>query len=444
MADSRNSRSPEAALARDVAAVLAAAGVGVGQRLCLGFSGGVDSSVLLHLLAGLRPRFGFELVAAHVHHGLSPDADAWQRACAAQCAALGVPLHAFRVTVARGDPAGLEAAARAARRAALAQVDCDWLVSAHHQDDQAETVLFRLLRGTGLRGAAAMAPIEPGRPGRLRPLLAVRRADIVACAEAHGLSWVEDESNADVRHARNFLRHRIFPALETTFPGAVPALTRAAEHFREADELLDALAAQDAAVCGEPLAREALLALPDARLRNLLRWCVRRQGGEAPARARLVEAVRQLRAAARDHPLHLCLGATMCCAYRDVVWVEPGLADAPARAVAWRGEAELAWGAGRVRFEATRGGGLRRAALARATVCELVPRWPGLAMRQGAGRPRRSFKNLCQEAGIPAWLRPHLPVLRVDGAAAWIGELGVAAEFACAPDEEGVSAAWLR
>jgi len=445
MAGTRNSRSPEAALAAAVAAVLSAAGVGAGQRLCLALSGGVDSSLLLHLLAGLRAQFGFELAAAHVHHGLSPNADAWQRACAAQCAAAGIVLHAFRVEVARDDPAGLEAAARTARRAALSRVDCDWLVTGHHQDDQAETLLFRLVRGTGLRGAGAMAAIEPARPGRLRPLLAVRRADIVACAQALHLAWVEDESNADPRHARNYLRHHVLPVVEAAFPGAVPALARAAGHFREADELLDALAAQDAAACGGvTLARDALLALPDARLRNLLRWCVRRHGAEAPARARLVEAVRQLRAAAPEHPLHVALGALACCMYRGQVWLEPALVQAPARALAWHGEDELAWDGGRVRFEPVTGAGLSRAALARATACELAPRWAGLGMRQGARRPRRSFKNLCQEAGIPAWLRPRLPVLRVDGEAAWIGEIGVAAQFACAADEAGILPVWLR
>jgi tRNA(Ile)-lysidine synthase len=140
----------------------------------------------------------------------------------------------------------------------------------------------------------------------------------------------------------------------------------------------------------------------------------------------------------------LSLGAFVCCAYRDLVWLESESADVPVGALAWNGEEALAWGAGWVRFEATAGAGLSRAALARATVRELVPRWPGLAMRQAAGRPRRSFKNLCQEAGIPAWLRPHLPVLRVDGEAAWIGEIGVAGEFACGADEAGVTPVWSR
>ncbi|MCK9988706.1 MAG: tRNA(Ile)-lysidine synthase [Azoarcus sp.] len=424
--------------------MLAAAGVAPGETLCVALSGGVDSTVLLHILARLRGRCGFTLAAAHVHHGLSPNADAWLAACRASCETLGVAFHPFRVHVRRDDPAGPEAAARAARHAALAGVPCDWLAFGHHQDDQAETLLFRLLRGAGVRGAGAMADVEPGTPGRLRPLLGLRRAQIVAYARTRGLAWVEDESNADERYARNLLRHRVMPVLEEAFPAAVPLLARAGAQFREADGLLRDLARLDEAACGGAmLERAQLLLLSDERVRNLLRWRIRAMGLEAPARARLVEAVRQLRAAP-EQALRLPLGAVACCAYRGRLWLEPEGGRAVPEAAVWHGEAELPWGAGRVVFAAAVGEGLSRAVLDRAEEVVLGPRWAGLALREGVGRPRRSFKNLCQEAGIPAWLRDGLPVLRVDGAAAWIGEVGVAAEFRCAPGEPGVVPVWRR
>lgn len=445
MAASRNRTPPEARLAEAVAGVLAAAGVAPGQAVCVALSGGVDSILLLHVLAALRQEKGFALAAAHVHHGLSPNADAWLAFCERLCAGQGIPFHAFREHVERDHPAGPEAAAREVRHAALARVPCDWLAFGHHQDDQAETLLFRLLRGTGLRGAGAMSAVEAGSPGRLRPLLGVRRADILAGAAAAGLEWVEDESNADPRYTRNLLRHRIFPLIEDAFPAAVPALARASAHFREADELLDDLAALDQAACGGlPLERAALLALSDERVRNLLRWQIRGMGLEAPARARLVEAVRQMRAAA-DQALYLPLDRVACCAYRGQVWLEAEAAENSSMVLLrWRGETELPWGGGVVRFDAVTGAGLSRAALARAGEVALTVRWPALALRQGVGRPRRSFKNLCQEAGIPAWLRSRLPVLRVDGEAAWVAEIGVAAEFRCAPDEAGVLPVWRR
>ncbi|WP_332672883.1 tRNA lysidine(34) synthetase TilS [Aromatoleum sp.] len=443
MAGTRNRTPPDARLTEAVAHVLQTAGVAPRQTLCVAFSGGVDSTVLLHLLAGLRGRFGFELAAAHVHHGLSTNADAWLACCARQCAALGVPFHPFHVAVPRDHPAGLEAAARELRHAALSRVACEWLVFGHHLDDQAETMLFRLLRGTGLRGAGAMRAIDGGTPGWLRPLLGVRRSDIVRFAQAALLDWVEDESNADPGFARNFLRHRVLPLAAEAFPGAVPALARAADHFREAGELLDDLAALDAAACGEDsLVRERVLDLPDARLRNLLRYRIRSMGYDAPPRARLVEAVRQLRDAG-ERPLFLPLGALNCCAYRGEVWLEAGFDGGAAEPVAWRGERSLSWGSGEVRFEPAIGAGIGRAAL-EAREAVLMPRWPGLTLREAVERPRRTFKNLCQEAGIPAWLRPRLPVLRVGGEAAWIAEIGVAAEFRCAPGEEGVLPAWRR
>ncbi|MDR1462862.1 MAG: tRNA lysidine(34) synthetase TilS, partial [Azoarcus sp.] len=172
-------RSGAETLVQSVAEALAGAGVGERHRLCCALSGGVDSVALLDALDALRERFGFALEAAHVHHGLSPSADEWQAFCANLCGARGIFLHVFRVDVERAHPDGLEAAARAARHAALSRVACDWLALGHHRDDQAETVLFRLLRGAGVRGAAAMAAVEPpgapGQTGRLRPLLALGR-----------------------------------------------------------------------------------------------------------------------------------------------------------------------------------------------------------------------------------------------------------------------------
>ncbi|WP_050417293.1 tRNA lysidine(34) synthetase TilS [Azoarcus sp. CIB] len=444
MAATRNRTPPDPVAEGAVAAVLAAAGVAPGETVCVALSGGVDSTVLLHILARLRGRGGFALAAAHVHHSLSPNADAWLGACRTSCDGLGVAFHPYRVQVRRDDPAGPEAAARAARHAALARVPCDWLAFGHHQDDQAETLMFRLLRGAGVRGAGAMADVDPGTPGRLRPLLGLRRAQIVAYARAHGLTWVEDESNTDERYTRNLLRHRVMPVLEAAFPGAVPVLARAGAQFREADGLLGDLARLDEAACGGAmLERAKLLLLSDERVRNLLRWRIRAMGLEAPVRARLVEAVRQLRAAP-ERALRLPLGAVVCCAYRGRLWLEPeGGMPAPEVSV-WYGEAELPWGTGGVVFVEAVGEGLSRAALERAREVVLGRRWAGLSLREGVGRPRRSFKNLCQEAGIPAWLRDGLPVLRVDGVAAWVGEVGVAAEFLCAPGEPGVVPVWRR
>lgn len=429
-----------------VAGVLAEAGVGPGSRLCCCLSGGVDSVVLLQVLCELRPRLGFELLAAHVHHGLSPNSDQWLAFCRRHCAQRDISFLPLRVSVPRDDPHGLEAAARAARHTVLADVACDWLVFGHHQDDQAETLLFRLFRGTGVRGAAAMASIERASghraPGRLRPLLGLRRAQIAAWAAARGLTWVEDESNADLRFSRNGIRHRVLPAIERRFPSAVPAMARAAEHFREASGLLDELAAIDGEACGGAvLERDALLELGDERIANLLRWQVRLRGAQAPARARLVETVRQLREAGPSKPLRMSFSDLACCVYRGRVWLEPAVPPA-VRPVSWHGEAALPWAGGRVEFHRVSGAGISRLRLAGVASMRLTARAGGLRLRLEQGRPSRSFKNLCQEAGVPAWLRERLPILEVDGAVAWVGGIGVASEFGCAAGEEGIEPRW--
>src|SRR5574338_209688 len=355
MAVSRNRLSPDSPddLPGGVLASLKAAAVGPGTRLCVGLSGGVDSVVLLYLLHRLQADGGFVLAAAHVHHGLSPQADHWEAASAGHCARLGVPFSALRVKVARDHPQGLEAAARLARYAALDAQPADWLVLGHHQDDQAETLVFRLLRGTGLRGAGAMRVVDRPRQGlpRLRPLLGFRRREIEAWARAEGLVWVEDESNADRRFTRNRLRGALLPAWEGDFPGAVPALARAAGHFQEASDLLDELAALDDAACGSGAwSLRAFSALSNARRRNLVRWAMRRCGGVAPVAARLAEALRQIEVAGEAAILHLPLGGLALCAFRGRFWLESEDGAPPqAVAVCFEGEGGgMSWGRGRI------------------------------------------------------------------------------------------------
>lgn len=325
------------------AATLVAAGIGSRHRLCCALSGGVDSVVLLDVLDVLQQRFGYVLEAVHIHHGLNQAADGWQDFCAGLCNQRSIPLHVFRVDVSRGHPGGLEEAARIARHAALSQVACDWLVLGHHCDDQAETVLFRLLRGAGVQGAGAMAAIEPaadttGRTGRLRPLLEIGREEILAYAQEKKLGWINDSSNADLRFTRNDLRHRILPAIETRFPAARRALARAAAHFRDAAGLLDELAQADAAAaiyetCGggeggqRVFSRTSLLSLSHGRLANLFRWELRQHGLKPPSTARLAEAMRQLRTA--PGPLCLPFGDCICYSRRGRVWLVPKKNAAP-------------------------------------------------------------------------------------------------------------------
>ncbi|WP_147674782.1 tRNA lysidine(34) synthetase TilS, partial [Vulcaniibacterium tengchongense] len=210
--------------------------------LVVGFSGGLDSTVLLHWLAAdpaLRAR---GLRALHVNHALHPAADAWQRHCVAVCERLQVPLRSVRVEVQRGAGSGLEAAAREARHAAFAAelAAGEVLVLAHHRADQAETFLLRALRASGPDGLAAMRPWRRYGAGWLwRPLLGCGRDALLAHARAHGLGWIDDPGNADPAFDRNFLRARVLPLLRERWPHADAALARAAALCGEAQALLE-------------------------------------------------------------------------------------------------------------------------------------------------------------------------------------------------------------
>ncbi|RKT50042.1 tRNA(Ile)-lysidine synthase [Azonexus fungiphilus] len=302
MAGSRNRLpDPAARVGAFVAARLAGSG-----PVWLALSGGRDSVVLLHLLAGeLVPG---RLRAIHVDHGLSPNAGAWADFCRSTCAALAVPLQVVPVHVERSSAQGLEAAARAARYAAFAAhlPPAADLLLAQHRGDQAETLLFNLLRGSGLAGAAAMREVRTQAGLRLlRPLLDVPRAAIDAYAAAHGLTWIDDESNDDRRFSRNFLRHEVLTVIAARFPGVEANLAQAAGHFGEAVDLLDEVAASDWAAVrvGDAAALDGLRRLSFARLKNLLRWRLRQLGWQPPVAARLDEFARQLLVAAPDrHP----------------------------------------------------------------------------------------------------------------------------------------------
>lgn len=321
MASSR--KSPHTDTLAQALSACVARHVGPGQHLVVGLSGGIDSVVLLHALAACRREspIAFTLSALHVHHGISPNADRWEAFCGDLCVRLGIPFACARVTVERGSADGLEAAARRARHAVFAATASDWIVLAQHRDDQAETLLFNLLRGTGLAGAAAMRE----RSGRLlRPLLPVGRADIENHARMYFLDWVEDESNADIRHTRNFLRHRILPELHGRFPAAGKRLAAASARFAEALELLDALAQADLGGAGGfPFDAACLARLDEARARNALRYLLARHQVMIPGEARLSEAVRQMRSAGQDRHPALVFGDFRLYRRRGRIYLEP-------------------------------------------------------------------------------------------------------------------------
>ena len=250
-----------------------------GRAVLLGYSGGLDSGVLLHLLANDAERRRNGLRALHVHHGLHPDADAWALHCERECAALEVPLHVVRVEIDRDAGLGIEGAARVARHRAFADAlrDGEILALAHHRDDQAETFLLRALRGSGVDGLAAMRAWRAYAGGWLwRPLLDTARDALREYADSRALRWIEDPGNQDARFDRNFLHNDVMPLLRRRWPHAADSFARCAALNAQAVDLLDL---EDAAALlramrdARTLDVDALGALPrERRARVLRRW----------------------------------------------------------------------------------------------------------------------------------------------------------------------------
>ena len=423
-------------------------------RLVVGLSGGADSVVLLDCLQRVARERRIRLSALHINHQLSPNAARWSAFCRRLCRARGIPFASIKVKVSRG--AGLEAAARAARYSVFASQSCDYVVLAHHQDDQVETLLLQLLRGAGVRGLAGM-PLErkskvgsrkskDSSPAILRPLLDVTRREILEYANARGLKWVEDESNRDTRFRRNFLRHEILPAIARHFPSYGTTIARSAGHLAEASRLLDEVAMSDGAAGFKDgtLGVEALRRLPAARARNLLRFFLADRGIEPPGAARLEEALRQALAAKQDARVSVDIGGAFLMRFAGRLHVVPD-ADPLVRRYArrWRGETRLALpeAGGVLTLARTRGDGISAARLRGGKVI-IRPRSGGERFRPDSLRPRRSLKNLLQEARVAPWLRERLPLIFHEEMLVWVPGIGVDSAFQAEKGEPALLPRW--
>ena len=396
-------------------------------RVVVALSGGRDSIALLDALARVAARFPVALSAMHVHHGLSINADAWAEFCALECAKRDVPLVVQRARIERRGGMSLEAAARAARYAALTAADADFIVLAHHADDQAETLLLQLMRGAGPHGLAAMAPrsAQGAGPILLRPFLALPRSAIDAYAQARSLSWVDDESNADTDVKRNFLRHEVADRLASAFPGYPATIARSAAHQAEAARLLDELAALDARA--------------PHRARNLLRWFLRRHALRPPSTTRLAAMQRQLVRAGADARVRLVHGGAEIGIHRNRIVVHPPAIDA--LVIPWRGEARIALPHGTLEFAEGASGGPPRASLPKSGGT-IRTRAGGERIQLGADRRPRALKRILQEAGMPFWLRDSLPLVFCGETLAVVPGVGIAFAFHAAPGTVGYAVNW--
>ncbi|WP_269791508.1 tRNA lysidine(34) synthetase TilS [Stenotrophomonas sp. Iso1] len=376
----------------------------------VGFSGGLDSTALLHLLATAPARAPGSLRAVHVHHGLQPQADAWEQHCRDICQQWKIPLKVMHVEVARDTGDGLEAAARNARHAAFkAQLQAgEWLALAHHQDDQAETFLLRALRGSGIDGLAAMRELRAFGDGQLwRPLLPVSRITLETYAQHHRLQWIDDPSNDSDSFDRNFLRLQLLPLLRERWPHAAAAMARSAGLAADAAHLLEQQDTDDLQTClgaDKTLSITALKQLVDARQSRVLR-CWARHCGLLPLPANGVRSIQQ-------HLLHAA----------DDQQAEFRWGDA--RIIRWRGHLHAAtsfpkWPPGwQAQWDGSSPAQLPDGATLSLHGASAFDTPLTLRQRQGGERiqlPGRThshqLKHRLQASSTPPWLRAHLPLL---------------------------------
>jgi tRNA(Ile)-lysidine synthase len=411
---------------------------------CVALSGGLDSSVLLAALARVRAR---PLRAIHVDHGLHPDAALWSAHSVALAARCGVACEVVRVnaTAARGESP--EAAARHARYAALAGrlLPGEALLTAHHGDDQLETVLLQWLRGGGLRAVAGMRPVAPFANGwRVRPLLGFTRAEVESWARGQGLEWLEDPSNADARFDRNFLRREVLPVLRSRWPAAARTVGRVAAQAAEALDLEATLVADDLAglTVGDTLLLARLERLPPSRQRLSLRAWLRGRDIDPPPAATLESLRRDMLAAAPERIPETRWPGAVVRRYRGRLHAAQEWAPAqPWQAGSWWPQTEFSLGdRGRLALLPATGDGLSRARLP--GLLTVTARPPGASFRPAGGAHRRELRKWLQEQGVLPWQRASLPCICAGDEIVAVGDLACGGELAAAPGEPAWRVVW--
>ncbi len=415
---------------------------------CVALSGGLDSTVLLAALVAARAARSLPpLRAIHVDHGLHSDSAHWAGCCAAQAAALGVPLEQVNVDARAGRGESPEAAARAARYAAFAErmVPGELLLTAHHADDQLESILLQWLRGGGVRAVAGMPAVARfARGWHARPLLGFTRDELQDWADSEHLQWLADPSNLDPRFDRNYLRLEVLPAIRRRWPAAARTVGRVAGHAVEMLRMEAEIARADLALAadGRTLSLERLGLLPEARQRWVFRAWLRALGLPVPAVATLAAAMRDVAVAAGDRvPCTNWPGARLY-RYRGRLYAE---AEASCRATVPEGEwtpgTRFAMGElGVMELVPGTGVGLSRARLP--AVIQVSARAAGEEFRPAGSPHRRPLRKLLQERGVLPWRRGQVPFLRAGGELIAAGDLAYGAGHAAAPGEPSWMVAW--
>lgn len=418
---------------------------GTASRYVVAFSGGLDSTVLLHALAVSQGTDAMPILAVHIDHGLQAGSGDWATHCQQFAESLQVEFVSIEVEVDRNSGQGLESAARGVRYGALQKLlqPDDWLLTAHHEDDQAETLLLNVLRGSGVAGIAGIGEKQPMGAGWLvRPLLNTPQKDLRSYAEDCNLAWLEDPSNTDNRFDRNFLRNEILPRFAERWPAGPARLARSAALAGEASTVLEQLADSDLEAVGQParLEIQALLALSDERQRNLLRRALKLGGLSGAPEASLRRILDELIPARADaEPLVRWSGGEAR-RYRNGIYLLPEMSDVPAVANGLIGAGQPCLDLGTLGTLTISGNAPQKIqADVLSAGLSLRFRTGGETIRPAGRRRTHKLKKLLQEKGVVPWMRERIPLLYCEDQLVAVADLWVAEPYA---DERGAGIEW--
>jgi tRNA(Ile)-lysidine synthase len=419
-------------------------------RYWVAFSGGLDSTILLHSMVDIASDLNCEeLLAVHVNHRQSPEADQRSRHCSDLCEGLGVALRVLTIDTQKPKGMSNEDWLRRQRYALLAEAmgDGDVMFTAHHLNDQAETLLLQLLRGSGPRGLAGMPRIRQFGGGYLaRPLLAITRAGLEEFAEARLLSWCDDPSNIDRSLDRNYLRHEIIPLLAKRWPGIFDTIGRAAIWQAQMVEVLDDLATADLSEIRDAdgrLSISRLRELPQARQQEVLRQNLRTNDLPVPSSRIIDEVLHEVCDAREDAEPHVIWPGAEVRRYQDKIYVQSPLSDVDSTQIrSWDFSAALQFTHGRLEAKSTTGHGLSRERLESGQVTVRFRR--GGERIRSSGRAHHSdLKKLLQAWLVPPWLRNRIPLIYCGDELVCVVGYVIDEAFKCSPDEAGWTLDWV-
>jgi len=421
------------------------------HRIVIAYSGGMDSHVLLHLMADLRSRYAWEIDAIHINHKLQKENDDWVLHCRRICRSLDVGLSIKTVDVSNQGKEGLESRARHLRYAAIKQFlgKADILLTAHHRDDQLETFLLQLFRGAGVLGLASMPPVKRFDPGwHARPLLNFPRSALYQYAKDNHLKWVEDPSNRNKRMNRNFVRHEIIPAIKSRWPDVSGPVSRTISIHSDVQVLLDEVAMNDLSVCKTGnknlLMIGELRKLTKQRQKNLLRYFIRDLDLPLPGSDHLSHIISDILESKYDAVACVKWKGAEAHRYKNFLHIGPHLgAFDKSVSLTWNFNGPCILQYGELTATDGKGSGLRKALCAGSTA-EVRYRMGGEEIRLPGHKHHHKIKKLFQDKRIPHWLRERVPFIYIDDRLAMVAGLWIDAAFLASDDDDSWIIHWTH